>query len=385
MAFISFVFLLLQRIGCIALGLFGIGFLIGFHELGHFLFCKLFRVSTPTFSIGFGPRIFSRKIGSTEFIISPIPLGGFVEIAGAAEMGQGDQKQAQSTDQYSFATKPYYQKLLIMLGGIIFNLSFAYAAFIFLCMIGMPKSPLSPTNSSTIIERIEPGSAAASVDLHAGDLITSINNVDVQNEPLKLIAAIEKHPNQRVNIGIERDGRPITYRITIGSKQKNDQTVGTLGIGFAMKEIAPLSLGESFTKGIELTNEWIKRTLMAFSSIFRRGDVKDLGGPLAVVTTVVKGAGAGMKILLLLLAIISINLAILNLIPLPILDGGQIFFYTIEAIIGRPLPIKMREYIHIASWIFILALIAFLSVRDIGRMASPTIEKIKELLGILPK
>src|SRR5690606_27744818 len=100
----------------IPLGLFGIGFLIGFHELGHFLFCKLFSIRTPSFSIGFGPKLFSKKIGGTEFVISPIPLGGFVEIAGAAEVGQGDQKEASSRDKESFAVKPYYQKLLVMCG-----------------------------------------------------------------------------------------------------------------------------------------------------------------------------------------------------------------------------------------------------------------------------
>ena len=242
-----------------------------------------------------------------------------------------------------------------------------------------------PTNGSTKIERVEPGSAAASVALQAGDIITTFDKIDVKNNTIKLIETIQKHPGERINVGIERDGRPITYRVTVGSKKVDGQTVGALGIECAMKEIAPMSLGKSFKKGISRTTDWIARTFMAFSSIFRRGDVKNLGGPLAVVSTVVKGAGAGMKILLLLLAIISINLAILNLIPLPILDGGQILFITIEAIMGRPLPLKVREYIHIGSWIFILALILFLSVRDVGRMASPAIEKVKELLGILPK
>ena len=90
----------------IPVGILGIGFLIGFHELGHFLFCKLFRVSTPSFSIGIGPRILKKKIGSTEFSLSAIPMGGYVEIAGAAEVGQGEQKEAYRDDEYSFARKP---------------------------------------------------------------------------------------------------------------------------------------------------------------------------------------------------------------------------------------------------------------------------------------
>ena len=101
---------LLHHLSLIIVGIAGIGFLIGFHELGHFVFCKLFRIRTPSFSIGMGPRIIKKKIGETEFALSLLPLGGYVEIAGAAEMGQGDQKDAQSTDAHSFSSKPYYQK-----------------------------------------------------------------------------------------------------------------------------------------------------------------------------------------------------------------------------------------------------------------------------------
>src|SRR5579872_2199524 len=90
-----------QNICFFVAGLFGVGFIIGFHELGHFLFCKLFNIRTPSFSIGFGPKLISKKIGETEFSLSAIPLGGYVEIAGAAEVGQGEQKDAQATDEHS--------------------------------------------------------------------------------------------------------------------------------------------------------------------------------------------------------------------------------------------------------------------------------------------
>ena len=121
MDILSYITLSSHKIFIVFLGLLGLGFLIGLHELGHFLFCKLFRVSTPSFSIGFGPRIFSKKIGETTFSLSAIPVGGYVEIAGMAEVAQGEQKEASRKDEYSFASKPYYQKVLIMSGGILFN------------------------------------------------------------------------------------------------------------------------------------------------------------------------------------------------------------------------------------------------------------------------
>src|SRR5437762_13928879 len=102
-----------QNIFFILIGCFGMGFLVGFHEFGHFLFAKLFKIRTPSFSIGFGPKIINKKIGETEFSLSAIPFGGYVEIAGAAEVGQGDQNEAYAKDEGSFAVKPYYQKLLV--------------------------------------------------------------------------------------------------------------------------------------------------------------------------------------------------------------------------------------------------------------------------------
>lgn len=373
----------LQSASYIVLGLFGIGFLIGFHELGHFLFCKLFSVRTPSFSIGFGPKLISRKIWDTEFVISPIPLGGFVEIAGAAEVGQGEQKESSARDKGSFAVKPYYQKLLVMCGGIAFNLLFAYCAFILLNLTGIPKTPfLYPSNTKTTIENLETGSSADLAGLRIGDSIRTFDNVTVLNDTPTLIKLIQQSPDKAAVLGIDRDGSPLSIPVTIGSRDVGGKKVGSLGITeFTMEALPGAPLGTALERGIAMTNEWITRTIQGFSSIFTGGNFSNLGGPLMVVSLTVKGATAGFKIFLLWLAIISINLAILNLIPLPILDGGQLLFYTIEAIMGRPLPIKVREYIHIASWIFMLILIIFLSVNDISRMASPYIENIKQFLG----
>src|SRR3990170_5451868 len=153
-------------------GIFGIGFLIGLHEFGHFLFCKIFYVKTPSFSIGLGPRLIEKKIGDTVFTLSAIPFGGYVEIAGTSEVGQGEQKEAKSRDQYSFAVKPYWQKMLILAGGIIFNTIFAYATFIILCSLGVPKTPLFyPLNAKEVIQQVIPGSPAASHDFQPGDKI----------------------------------------------------------------------------------------------------------------------------------------------------------------------------------------------------------------------
>lgn len=373
---------LLMRCAYFAIALFGIGFLIGFHEFGHFIFCKIFGIKTPSFSIGFGPKIFSRKIDGTEFILSAIPLGGFVEIAGAAEMGQGEQKDAHSTASDSFATKPYYQKFLVMMGGILCNLLFAYTAFIFLSLVGIPKTALMhPVNGTTQVKFIEPESAAAQAFIQEGDVITKLNNVDVQNKMPLLIETAHGLANQLVPVTLLRDGVPVDLMITLDAKEINGTTVGSLGLEFDLAALPPQSFFAAIKQGIWLTNSWIAQTVNGFLSMFKKRDLKGVGGPVVIISMLTKGATTSLKIFIILLAIISINLAILNLIPLPILDGGQLLFYTIEAIIGRPLPIKVREYIHIASWLLVLGLVLYLSVFDIANLASPLIENIKQFLG----
>jgi regulator of sigma E protease len=364
----------------IIIALFGIGFLIGFHEFGHFLFCKLFDIKTPTFSIGFGPILYQRRVWDTDFTLSAIPLGGFVEIAGAAEVGQGEQKDAHSTDKDSFATKPYYQKFLVMTGGILCNLLFAYFAFILLSLIGIPKTPLMPTQTKTVIQMVEPNGAAEAAGLQKGDKINQINDNIVSDNIHLLVETIQPLAQKEVKINYERNGKAQELILTVGHR-KGSEGIGSIGVAFEMEEMPPLSFFNAVKQGITLTNDWIVRTFTGIIGMFRKADVKNVGGPVVIISMLTKGATTSFSIFLILLAIISINLAVLNLIPLPILDGGQLLFYTIEAIIGRPLNPKVKEYIHITSWLLIMGLVLYLSVFDIARLAHPYVESVKQFLG----
>ena len=365
----------------IGIALFGIGFIIGFHELGHFLFCKLFGIGTPTFSIGFGPVLYKRRMWDTDFTLSAIPLGGFVEIAGAAEVGQGEQKEADSTEKDSFAVKPYYQKFLVMMGGIICNLLFAYVAFIFLSLIGIPRTPLVPTQTKTTIRKLHENGAAFRAGLKPGDHIEAVNGVTVADDFTKLIETVQPLANKQAKLRYTREGKEEEVDMTIGERE-GAKDVGSLGVTeFEMEAIPPQPFFSAISQGIALTNAWIAQTVKGIAGIFRKADIKNVGGPIVIISVLTTGATTSLKIFLILLALISINLAILNLLPLPILDGGQLLFYTIEAIVGRPLPVKVKEYIHIASWLFILGLVLYLSVFDVARIASPYVESLKQFLG----
>ena len=367
--------LISKQLFFILLGFFGMGFLIGFHELGHFLFAKLFKIRVPSFSLGFGPRIITKKIGETEFCLSALPFGGYVEIAGAGEVGQGEQKEAHATDKGSFAVKPFYQQFLVMLGGILFNLAFAYCAMIIICMAGIPKTPLMPYNP--FISAVHQESAAQKGGLQVGDRIISINQEEIGQNTQKIQQLIQPLALKEATMVIDRDGQLITKDIIIGSKETETETVGILGAEFEYSPTpAASSLKDAVIQGISMCNTWIKNTFAGFSTLFSKKGLNQVAGPVAIIAMTVKGAAAGWQIFMLLLAIISINLAIMNLLPLPILDGGQILFYGIEAAIGRPLPYKVREYIHIATWIMFIILFVCLTAKDVSRLVGPYLDGI---------
>lgn len=390
MTFLPSLCLITKNIGLIIAGLIGFAFIIGFHELGHFLFCKLFGVRTPSFSIGFGPKLIAKKIGDTEFSISAIPLGGYVEIAGAAEMGQGEQKEANVQDAGSFAVKPWYQKALILLGGIFFNLAFAYFAVVLVFLAGAPKgSFLYPLNASSVVQSVEPESPAAHSGIKPGDTLIEINGITIPTDNSErhaeriatALKSVRENPSKQIDIMVERDGNRTQIPLVIGTKDLLGTPVGYLGVSFTPQELPAFSLMTSIKQGIKTTNGWIVMTVSSFRHLFASRDTSQIGGPISILSAITMSAGQGIKIFLLLLALISVNLAILNLIPIPILDGGQLVFYTIEALAGRQLPIKVKEYIHIACWIAFLVLVVVLSAKDLARMLAPYFEHLRAFLG----
>ena len=149
---------------------------------------------------------FSKKIGDTEFALSAIPLGGYVEIAGTAEIGQGEQKEAYRSDSHSFNTKPYWQQLLVMLGGILFNLLFAYGAMTLVSLAGLPQSPFAyPHNAVPIVAAVMPESIAAKSGLQKGDTILAINGISLDNEVTKYHALIPGLSHTPLTFRINRD------------------------------------------------------------------------------------------------------------------------------------------------------------------------------------
>lgn len=345
--------------------LFGLTFIVVFHEFGHFLFAKLFKVYTPTFSIGMGKKIFSKKIGDTDFCVSAAPIGGYVEIA--TEEGKDG--------SVGFNSIPYWQKFLITMGGIFFNIILTYLIFSLIFFVGAPESPMLPySRNINKIESVSTESINHGI-LQAGDVFVSVNKTEINDDTQLLFNTVadvtlqsdmseDREHKELHQATVLRDGKPkrVTLRIN-GYNAKFFSIPQYLEVELEKK--APLSIGASLKQSYSVTALYIKALARNLKSMFSGKNLDRFSGPIMIIAIGSKGAKKGIDHLLLLFAIISINLAIINLLPLPIFDGGQIVIFTIEALIGRQLSEKVQNIIGTSSWIFMLGLLAIFSLKDV--------------------
>ncbi len=367
----------------LVLSIIGFGLLIVVHELGHFLFCKLFNIYTPSFSIGLGPKIFERKIGETTFRLAQIPFGGYVEIAGQQEMGQGEQGSAHDTSDRSFNQKYYWQKLLVLCGGIMFNLIFAYMTFVCLFFVGSSGGQHGPRISGLV-----PLAAADRGGLIENDEITAINGVNLTKDSEEtgrlqqdiLLEIIQKNPLATVSLEVSRKETKKTLRIRLDKKENTN--IGSLGVYFA-PSIQKQPFINAIRMGIYTTNTWIFAIAHSLVQLFKKKSLDGAGGPVMIFAQGFKTAQQGFLSLFIFLAIMSINLALFNLLPLGITDGGQILCSTIEFITRRPLPNSFRTGLNIVSLILFVILAAYLTYKDIGALCGTGLTKIYTSLRAL--
>lgn len=337
--------------------LLGISFIISFHELGHFLFLKLFKVYTPTFSLGIGPKILSKKIGNTDFCLSAIPFGGYVEY------GDLPDHENKSHGYISFAKIAYWKKCLVMLGGILFNLIFAYAIFSLLFLIGTPQTPILPSRfSTTKIKAISTASPYKDI-LHADDTILAIND-QKSLSAVKLESVFASLPvGAKIKL-IIKDSTDIDKEVELEKYQDARPTIEqSLGLMFVKHQ--PESFIQGIAWGVWLTNWYIGLIFNQITGAISSRTATGFSGPIMAIAISTQTAQKGFTFFLFLLAIISINLALVNLLPLPIFDGGQFVIFTTETLLGRKLSDKAIETINISSWVLMICLFVIFSISDI--------------------
>ncbi|WP_457560131.1 RIP metalloprotease RseP [Caminibacter sp.] len=337
-----------------------LSFLIFFHELGHFLMAKLVGVKVEVFSIGFGKKLFCKKIGETNWCISAVPLGGYVQMK-----GQDDSNPTlKSNDPDSYTAKSPWQRILILLGGPGFNFLLAFIIYLFVAFYGVPK--LAPIVGKTI-----PNTPAAKV-LKPGDKIIEVNGRKVKT--WDDLAKIISHSNE-VKLKIVRQSKIIMLSLKPKiEKVKNifKETITRYIIGI-IPEGKIITVKYTFPEAIKWAwDEFIKATTLIVKGIQKliTGAIglNTLSGPIGIVDVTAKVASAGIVPLLMLTALLSVNLGVLNLLPIPALDGGHIMFNLYEAIFKREINEEIMYKLTIAGWAILGSLMIIGIYNDLHRI-----------------
>lgn len=433
-----------------------LGVLVTFHEFGHFIVARWAGVKVLKFSLGFGPKLLSRQIGDTEYLISAIPLGGYVKMSGE-DMGETVSPEEQ---EGSFAHKPLWKRSLIVAAGPGFNFFLSYLIFSAWLAFGAPLPIPTFAELSPTIDAMRTDSPASRAGLHVSDRITRIDEreittknevyaavaesggrslavevrrgnalktfvvtpelydpgdvehplyvigieeaapvvsavmpdmpaaqaglqegdriLEIQSETIQtwsqMTRIIKAHPNDPLTMQVEREGSILTLTIIPEPHEVTDQetstTIGKIGImGSGRSVIRASSPLTAVLQGVKATWRWSELTVVGIYKMLT-GEIssKNIGGPIMIASASGTAAERGLADVMFFVAILSINLGILNLLPIPVLDGGHLFFFACEAILGRPLAERQREFTQQVGIVLLFGIMIFAFFNDIQRL-----------------
>ncbi len=347
-----------------------LGLLIFVHEFGHFIWAKLFGVKVLKFSLGFGPKLISKQFGETEYLISAFPLGGYVKMFGESPGDVADETMSAADIRGSFSMRPVWQRFIIVAGGPVFNLIFAILLFFFIVLVaGLPQ----PVETTTI-SGVGPDSPAAAAGILPNDTITAIDGQETKRwEDVSTL--IKNSGGRQVILTIRRDGS--TVEVPVQSRMEESKNIfgEVVGerymVGIARsEEVTYEKVGflTALEAGISQTWSWMYLTVMGLVKIIQKVvPASELGGPILIAKIAGERMEAGWINFLYFMAVLSVNLGILNLLPIPILDGGHLVYFTVEAILRKPLHPKIIEILQQVGLVLLVTLMIFVFYNDLMR------------------
>jgi regulator of sigma E protease len=347
-----------------------LGTLVVVHELGHYLVGRWFGVKAEKFSIGFGPQIWGRvdKRG-TLWRVAALPLGGYVQFAGDMNpAGQPDEAwhaMPEHERNQTFQSKPLYQRALIVFAGPAVNFLLAIAIFMgFLLAYGQSVTPAK-------VETIIAGSPAEKAGVQLGDRIISFNGRAIETFD-ELVAEVIMIPNEQGRILVERDGQQLLLTAQVAEKQEVDRfgnkyRIGQLGIGSPRPTFEKVSILEAPGAAVMQTVAVVRQQIKGLGQIISgRRSVKELGGPLKIAQVSGQAISMGILAFISLAALISINLGFINLLPIPMLDGGHLLLYGVEAVRRRPATPVVQEWAFRAGFAVLAGFMLMVTFNDLA-------------------
>jgi regulator of sigma E protease len=340
-----------------------LGVLIFVHEFGHFIVAKLVGVKVLKFSLGFPPAMIKRKWGETEYILSWIPLGGYVKLLG--EDPESDEEIPPEELPRAFTSKSLPARMAVILAGPLSNY---LLAIVLICAGYVAGWPVLVSDVGKVID----GTPAMAAGFKAGDKVTAINGESVWRWD-DMRAIISRNPGRKITVTVDRDGSRIDLTVTPRLAEHKDplgEQVGQIGVAPSGKTVK-LGFAAALHEGVRFSvylTELVLKTLVKLVKM--QISAKALSGPITIVQASGESLKAGVFSFIFLMSYISINLAIINLLPVPILDGGHLLFFVIEAITRRPVTGRVREVAVQFGLLFIAFLFALVIYNDISRIVT---------------
>lgn len=358
-----------------------LGPLVFFHELGHYLVGRLFHIPAETFSIGFGHELvgWTDRQG-TRWKVAWLPLGGYVKFVGdMTPAGNPDDVEHIPPElrEHAFQLRPVWQRFLVVLAGPAANFLLAIAIFAaFFMILGAPRT--------NIVGAIVPKTAAAEAGLRPGDKILSVAGQDTPNfDDIRSVVLLR--PNETVPVRFERGGKAGQVQVHLGTDTVVDPfgqkfTRGLLGVYPTTGVLQRLPVYEAIPEATSYTL-LITRSMVdgLFQIVTGRRGTEDVGGPIKIAQIAGQQAALGALPFVQLLALFSINLGFINLLPVPMLDGGHLFFYAVEAVRRRPLSARALDWAFRGGLAVILALVVFTTFNDLGSLG--LWDRLQRLIG----
>ncbi|EPR44360.1 membrane-associated zinc metalloprotease [Desulfovibrio sp. X2] len=351
-----------------------LGGLIFFHELGHFILARVFGVGVRVFSLGFGPRLFGLRAGKTEYRLSLVPLGGYVSMVGehpeehpeGPADGSDDDTEGFEPHQF-FNRKPAWQRMCIVAAGPCFNFLLAFLVYWALIATGNNEA------LNILVTTVHPDTPAAEAGLHPEDLITAVNN-----KPLwfgdELTERIKEKPDAPIHLTVERDGKTFAVDLTPRVMTRTLPSGSTvtrpmIGVSYGFR---PVHREAGFAEAPVLA--WRKFTALTGKILHGLWEIvtgavstKEIGGPIFIAQVVAESAKQGLATVLQMAAFLSVNLGLINLLPIPVLDGGHILFFGLEAASGKPVSTRVQGVTTRIGLFLLFMLMALAIYNDIVR------------------
>jgi regulator of sigma E protease len=341
-----------------------LGILIFFHELGHFLLSKLFNVKVLKFSLGFGPRLIGKTVGETEYVISAFPLGGYVKLLGEND----DDEIAPDDAPRAFSAQPPPNRIAIAAAGPFFNFILAFLLFSGIYLVsGYPI--ISPE-----VGQVREGSPADEAGIRKGDIIEYIEGTKIEKwSDIKRF--VEKNPEKGLHMVVVREGERFSTTVypkieTVKNIFGEETKSALIGIVTSGKiEQLPMGPFRSIKEGALKTWEITSLTFLVVVKLIQGVvPLKTVGGPIMIGQLAGDIARENFSYLIPFMAVISVNLAILNLLPVPVLDGGMILFLVIEMVTRKPISMKKRELAQKIGFFLLILLMALVFYNDLLRI-----------------